>query len=599
VSRSTTVSRKQRFHSTDNPCPACGGGQDLQGDERCYGYLFEDGGGFMCTNVESDQFNDEADAWVHFFEDERTTPISVNVKNGERGRSSGRLTLNQLARDKGLPAAAFRALGCRDNGRGVLIGGRLRLHDPKYVWTDNRSPSTDPTFPMPEETVEAHIFITAGETDTVTMRHAGRAAYGITSGEKKGKPSLTPAHYRDLMKRGATHVTIAGDGDAHGQAWMRNEAASAQAAGLKVSVVDLAPLYDHFGAGVKDLNELWLSVDRDLDAFLAAVDEHTREYTQIRVYSLDDLREVAETEITYIVNDLLSPGEKAGLTGPPKNYKTWLALNLACAVATGGRFLERSEWQCPDARPVVMVEEEGDLVKNARRVKRAFRDAKAAPFHLIPKMGFSLLVRAQVDWLIERVREREAGLLILDPWQRMIVGADEDKATDTGPAWDEVHRITVECPDCAVLILHHANKAGGLGLNASRGSSRFPGEVDLSMVIEVKEPGLIHAALYGRDVPNHMAEEGYLEVRFDVDDPFAMSALGFRANVRTAGRPSKERDVLSLFRDNPGVEFSKTEIAQRTGMSASTVGTHVNALTEQGILVKNARKFRLNEGAQA
>jgi hypothetical protein len=65
-------------------------------------------------------------------------------------------------------------------------------------------------------------------------------------------------------------------------------------------------------------------------------------------------------------------------------------------------------------------------------------------------------------------------------------------------AADEVHRITVECPDCAVLILHHANKAGGLTLNAIRGSSRFPGEVDLSMIVKVEEPGLIHAAVVGR-----------------------------------------------------------------------------------------------------
>jgi biotin operon repressor len=596
MTRSQAVSREQRFHSTENPCPTCGGGQDLQGDERCYGYLFKDGGGFMCTNVESDQFNDEADAWVHFFEDEDSASISVRARN-EAEPSSEQITLKQLAREKGLPVATFKAVGCSDNGRGVLIGHKVRLVNPKYEWIKGHTATTDPLFPAPEVTIEQHIYITAGETDAITMRHAGRSAYGITSGEKRAKASLTPGHYRDLMKRGAEHVTIAGDGDAHGQAWLRQEAASAQAAGLKVSIVDLAPLFDHFGAGVKDLNELWQSVECQVDAFLDTIDEHTRENTQIRVYSLDDLRDVAETEIPYLVNDLLSPGEKAGLIGPPKNYKSWLALNLAFAVATGGQFLERAEWQCSDPRPVVMVEEEGDLVKFARRVRRAFRDSKDALFHLIPKMGFSLLERAQVDWLIERVKEREAGLLILDPWQRMIVGVDEDKAKETGPAWDEVHRITVECPDCAVLILHHANKAGGLTLNAIRGSSRFPGEVDLSMIVRVEEPGLIQASLVGRDVPNHMAEEGYLEVRFDVADPFAMSALGFRANVSTAGRPSKEREVLSIFETNPGVEFSKAEIAERTGMSASTVGTHVNALTEQGVLAKNGRKFRLNKRA--
>jgi hypothetical protein len=190
----------------------------------------------------------------------------------------------------------------------------------------------------------------------------------------------------------------------------------------------------------------------------------------------------------------------------------------------------------------------------------------------------------------------DAALLILDPWQRMIVGVDEDKAKETGPAWDEVHRITLECPQCAVLILHHANKAGGLTLNAIRGSSRFAGEVDLSMIVQVQEPGVLHAALEGRDVPNHMAEAGHLEVVFDASAPFAMTVRGFRVNVRAQGRPSKDHAVRALFESNPGVEFSKTEVASHLGVAASTAGTHVDALVSQGVLVGSGRRFRLSGG---
>lgn len=598
MARSVTVSARQRFDSQSNPCPACGGGQDRHGEERCYGFMWDDGRGFFCTNVEGElAFNDDADAWPHAIAAD-TRSAHVNGRPLREPREDvARLTLAARAREKALPTKVLRSYGCREVGRGVQIGGKLRLRDPKYVWFDGRSPKTDPLFPRPGDEVDEHIFISAGETDALTLLHVGRQAFGITSGEKRGKSSLTPGHYRDLARRGAQHVTIVGDADEHGQDWSRQEAASARAAGLRVSIVDLSPLYDNFGAGVKDLNELWQSLDCDLDAFLTAVDQHTRPYSEVRIYALEDLRGLAQTKVEYLVKEFLSPGEKMGLTGPPKSYKTWLALQLAHAVATGGTFLDRAEWKCLTPRPVVFVEEEGAIVKFAQRVERAFRGVDGAPFHLIPKSGFSLLERAQVGWVIECVQERDAGLLILDPWQRLIVGVDEDKAKETGPAWDEVHRITLECPDCAVLILHHANKAGGLTLNAIRGSSRFAGEVDLSMIVRVAEPGLIEAALEGRDVPNYMAEEGHLEVVFDPSDPFAMSAKGFRVNVHTTGRPSKEQAVTSLFESNPGVEFSKSEVAERTEMSASTAGTHVDALVNRGVLAKSGRKFRLSEGA--
>lgn len=592
-----TVNASQRFHSVDNPCPICHGGQDVQGEERCYGFLSSDGRTAYCTNVEGDlDFNDEVDAWPHAT-DEIGQSLRVNGRPMQEDADEiARLALVELAREKGLPSKAFKDLGVRNHAGGVLFGGKRRFRDRKFEWLKGRTPSSDPLFPMPGDSVAETVYITAGETDAVTLRNVGREAYGTTSGEKRSKASLSPGHYRDLAKRGARHVVIAGDGDDHGQAAMRHEAASARAGGLTVSIVDLSPLYDHFGEGTKDLNELWLACGKDKGRFLEVVDEHTREFREVRVHSLDELRNLAESEVPYLISNLLSPGEKMGLTGPPKNYKSWIALNLATAVATGSRFLERGEWQVNEARPVIFIEEEGDVVKFARRVTRAFQDVEHADFFLIQKMGFSLLDPAQVDSVIERVQQTDAGLLVLDPWQRMIVGVDEDKAKETGPAWDEVHRVTLECPRCAVLVLHHANKAGGLGLNAIRGSSRFAGEVDLSMIVKVEEPGLIHASLEGRDVPSHIAESGHLEIRFEVDDPFAMNALGFTVNLRSTGRPSEGETVLSALRARGNTEFTQREIADETGLAPSTVSAHFRTSIEQGAVEKVGRKYRLAKG---
>src|SRR5205807_3267760 len=139
-----------------------------------------------------------------------------------------------------------------------------RKRSPKYEWLGGRSPTTDPLCPMPGDEVESRALFTAGETDMLTARHTGFAAYATTSGEKRGKPSLTCAHFRDLMKRGLEEAVIVGDGDEHGTDALGHMARAAQGAGLRVFVVDLSPLFDHFGAGVKDLNELWQSVGCDV-----------------------------------------------------------------------------------------------------------------------------------------------------------------------------------------------------------------------------------------------------------------------------------------------------------------------------------------------
>lgn len=595
----TRVAPEQRFDSVENPCPICGGGHDLHGEGRCYGFTMESGTAVICTVVESEQPVPDADGWLHEIGEEIVPTVNVN---GAAPNESGNapLTVKQLAAEKRLTVATLRALGCRNVSTGVLIGGKIRHRGkPKYTWVEGRSPDTDALCPMPANEIEPRALITTGETDMLTARHAGFAAYAITSGEKRSKPSLTSAHFRDLVKRGLEEAVIVGDGDEHGIDALHQMARAAQGAGLRVSVVDFSPLYDHFGAGVKDLNELWQSLDCDVDEFRREVDAHTREYAQASVYALPEIRKLAAQRIEFLVENLISPGEKAGITGPPKSLKTWIALNLSATVACGGHFLGRAEWECREPRPVLFVEEEGDLFKFSQRIDRAFKDIEHAPFRLIPKMGFSLLDRAQVDWLIDRVLEQDAGLLVLDPWQRLIVGADEDKAKETGPAWDEVHRITLECPRCAVVIIHHANKAGGLTLNAIRGSSRFAGEVDLSLIVKPDTPGFLQAALEGRDLPRHLVEDGVLEISYPIDDPFALNATGFTANVHTPGPPSMEQEVAALFEANPDAQYSKTDTARHTGMSNSTVGKHVDALVEKGILAKEGRKFRLNKGASS
>ena len=123
-------------------------------------------------------------------------------------------------------------------------------------------------------------------------------------------------------------------------------------------------------------------------------------------------------------------------------------------------------------------------------------------------------------------------------------------------------------------------------MNAIRGSSRFAGEVDLSIIVKVNGPGVLHASVEGRDVPSQVTEEGHLEIAFEAHDPFGMNALGFRVDLSRAGRPSRQPEVLEHLSARPGESFTRTQIAEQTGMAASTVSTHVKALLGGGAIVE-------------
>jgi hypothetical protein len=107
---------------------------------------------------------------------------------------------------------------------------------------------------------------------------------------------------------------------------------------------------------------------------------------------------------------------------------------------------------------------------------------------------------ADVDWIIKEGIEREVGLIFLDPLQRVSDGANENDAGETGPIWDNIHRIASET-GAAVIVLHHTNKSGSeLGQDAIRGSTRVAGEVDFWMIQRATEEGGIEMRINGRDL---------------------------------------------------------------------------------------------------
>ena len=183
--------------------------------------------------------------------------------------------------------------------------------------------------------------------------------------------------------------------------------------------------------------------------------------------------------IAWLVQDYLEQSALAVLFGPPGKGKSFLALDLACCVATGKSFHGLEVQQ----GAVFYIAGEG-LQGLARRVRAwSLHNAKSldkVPLYIsrgpaeLDHSTQAARVAETIQLLVEACGQVPA-LIIIDTFARNF-GGDENSAADVGHFVREVDRHLRRNWNASVLILHHSGKDGERG---ARGSSALKGAVDV------------------------------------------------------------------------------------------------------------------------
>ena len=164
--------------------------------------------------------------------------------------------------------------------------------------------------------------------------------------------------------------------------------------------------------------------------------------------------------------------------------KTFFALSLAWAVASGGGFLR---WRAPTPRPVLYVDGEMPLALLQERLAAIVAGAERRE---LPHEGFFRFLAADAHTcglpdmegqdgaaLLERCRE-EAALLVMDNLSTL-VGGRENEGDDWRPMQGRV--LALRRVGVSVLLIHHAGRNGN-----ARGTSRR--EDVLDTVVKLDRP---------------------------------------------------------------------------------------------------------------
>lgn len=226
--------------------------------------------------------------------------------------------------------------------------------------------------------------------------------------------------------------------------------------------------------------------------------------------SADDILRAEFPEPVWAVPNLLPAGLTL-LAGRPKRGKSWLALQIALAVASGGHALGQHV-----ERGKVLYLALEDSPRRLQERMRAQGWPAGLPVDFVTGQAFNKLFRdlnaeESMSKLLELVTEEQYKLVVIDTFSRAFRNIDQNDVQEITDALSPLQQTANEL-QCAVLLIDHHNKLSSTdAIDAVLGSTAKAAVCDCIMGL-FREQGRAGAKLVitGRDV-----EERALALTFD------------------------------------------------------------------------------------
>lgn len=232
---------------------------------------------------------------------------------------------------------------------------------------------------------------------------------------------------------------------------------------------------------------------------------------------LGDLAMTSIPRPNWLVHNVWTRGSCGFISGAPKSYKSWIALDLAISVALGKPFLNYPQFDTGKPAKVLYLQEEdnlplvmhraeqivegkaperhwhGQLIMSGSEPGRGGQSAPGTRTELVwmPAMridtlalhvraGFRASDPAWQSWLADFVTENEFALVVIDTLGTTVGDIDTDKAAQLNERVLRPLKQISEQGRCAIAVVHHNRKA----VDASRSGQQMLGSVALHAWVE-------------------------------------------------------------------------------------------------------------------
>lgn len=296
----------------------------------------------------------------------------------------------------------------------------------------------------------------------------------------------------------------------------------------------------------------------------------------LRVLTSSQLREQPDPD--PLIFGMLDRGTVAILAGKYGTYKSFLALDWACHVATG------KAWQghpVDQATSVVYIAAEGE-VGIKRRVcgwEQRHRGGEPLPDEAFAAIPHRVVLETDKDGkatahlreLVGLVNERGAGLVVFDTLSKSRGKAEENSNSDMSALMALVIELT-RATKATVLLVAHTGYAG----EHTRGGSSQEDDVDTVFVIKFEDPKSEDRGIESRRVLHHSkAKDG------ELSPPQVLVPRVEELGHDSHGRPIT---TLTLSTDPWEALPSRSDVsrAERAGAEAELATAILEAFREAG-----------------
>lgn len=325
----------------------------------------------------------------------------------------------------------------------------------------------------------------------------------------------------------------------------------------------------------------------DIDQVLKHLDKSSK-LPNSRYFSLDELFDLPQSGIDYLIPGMLPVGETVLLTADPKAGKSLLAYDAAFAVATGeDTFLGETVKQ---GRVLIIQCDESLSSARGRLVKRGFRREDAANVQFMD--AFNIFQLAELE---ERLESFRPALIIIDSLRRISAGGEiSENSAEFADVVYQVKELLFRYNTAGILIHHSSKDRDAVGVGRVRGSSAIAGAVwgvwqldhipkpdpnnGKRLIIDPKDPTRI-LSITARDV-----EGQRLKIELDPENNHWINRGedGIEADQVSDAR-TNETKIIELLKQYAPAGLESSEINEHLNLGRSLY-CYLNRLLGKGII---------------
>ena len=292
-----------------------------------------------------------------------------------------------------------------------------------------------------------------------------------------------------------------------------------------------------------------------------------------RIVTNDELLATAPDYTDWLVDDILTADELFLLAAGPRTGKSLMALTLAKAVATGGKFLGRP---CSKGAVIYIRCEDSDSKTKEREIKQGW--GEGLPVYWLDKFKLD-----QLPHLRELIEELDARLIVFDTLSRVKDAAVSESSAEMSQLLEPVQEM---CKDlrCTGLLVHHmkkvtADQSGDIDIfEGIRGSSSIRATCRGSLVIAA-----------GDNCYRLGVENGWCKL--DLQILLDANTLNWKLLGNWAGPNvdlSQKDRVLNFLRQVGSAQL--TDIAEATNLPKRSLYEVLKRLQSDDMVIKNGHQ---------